>query len=439
MTIARHTLWNSSEPYGPFYCDRSDWKTCKDHQHLSLFKPVLPAANLMLTEQDVQGVSLSAYNQHAGETQEYRWVVDPRDVEASMAKAEKIIKRANKQGLSGGFTVTLDESSGHPEIVLSGTPFSKNGWTFVASIEHLPNGEAIVKKSPNYTGPDVEERFLEGNLCEHCNTKKKRRIQVVVEDENGNRKIVGSTCLKDFLGWDYVPNFTMDMGSIEDEMRGAIGDTFHQPIDDVLTVALAISDEYGFVSAGRSDEETMSTKERVNNYINSPDYQKDPAVRSRIQNTNYKSQIAEIRDAVKEETQDSTTDYSRNMKAAFTGDYAFRSTIGLVISGIGMNEKRKNKEAEKKTQEVLSTNIYAPEGSKIQVQAVLMRQSDYQTAYGYGTVYTFVGDGHKFTWFSSAAVNLETGDSYIVKGTVKGLSTYGTEVSTVLTRCKIIE
>jgi hypothetical protein len=399
--------------------------------------PVIPSASINISDSETSGVSLSEYNSQSSSIIEHRWMVDPRDIESSMAKAEKIIARANKKGLNGGFKVSLDESNGYPEIVLSGEPFSINGWTFVASIERLPNGEAIVKKSPSYQGPDVEERFLKGNLCEHCNTKKNRKVQIVVEDANGNRKIVGSTCMKDFLGWDYVPSFSIDDADIEEEFGRTLGTPAHFQIDYVLETALAVKDVYGYIPASRSDENTVSTKSRVENYLRDPEHMRDPEVKRKLESKSYKESVKEVRDVVSEETLNPETDYVRNMKSAYTGEYAFGSTIGLVISGISMVERRKASKVKEEAEAKISTEIFAPIGSKIQVKATLVRQADFETRFGYSTVYTFVGEGHRFSWFSSAAVNLETGEEYTVKGTVKDVNTYGKETATVLTRCKI--
>jgi hypothetical protein len=125
------------------------------------------------------------------------------------------------------------------------------------------------------------------------------------------------------------------------------------------------------------------------------------------------------------------------MKAAYTGDYTFDSTVGLVISGVAMNERRKVKVATPK--EKVADTIFAPTGSRITVKAKLTGQNSFETAYGFTTIYTFVGEGHKFKWFASSNQNLETGNDYIITGTVKDLSNYKDEASTLLTRCKITE
>lgn len=445
MTKHKHTLWSKTTPYGPYYCDRDDWTKCEDHKHLSLTisSHIINAENLGLKDNDNSNhISASEYQKIADsekntepKVKEVRWIVDPRDVKASLEKAEKLVKRANKKGLDGGLKVYLDESSGKPEIVVTGEPYKTNGWTFVASIEHLPNGEAIVKKSPYYNGPDVEQEFLEGNMCQHCNVKKQRRVQVVIEDEEGHRIILGSTCVKDFLGWNYSPVYTLDAEEIRDEITGG-KETFHEPIKNVLAIALAVKDLYGFQSAS-GDSESLSTKTRVQNFLHMPERYKDKDVEEQLKSKDYDAEAKALITMVEEDTANADNDYLRNMKAAFTGGEAYSSTVGLIVSSILMAEKKKAKAAKEETKASLTNALYAPVGAKIELEVQCVDQRDFETAYGFTTLYTFVGDSHRFKWFSTSNHSLETGEKYVLKGTVKQENDYNGDISTVLTRCKI--
>lgn len=438
MSSTRHILWSSKSPYGPFFCEREDWKTCKDHKELSLHRPDLPAANIEAKEPESTAPTLSDYADATKDRAERRYALDPRDTAASLAKAEKIIARANKKGLEGGFSVSIDESNGFPELVVKGEPFSIDGWHFVASIEHLPNGEAIIKKAPTYEGEPIDtEIFEEGTLCQHCNLKRHRKVQVMVE-KGDLRLIVGSTCLKDFLGWEFTPTLSLDMDEVDDEMRDMIGGGgFNTPMDDVLAIALAAKDVYGFIPASRS-EDNISTKERVNNFITNPPHMKDPLIINALAANSYATEIAQIKETVRNETAAATdSDYLHNMKAAYTGDRVFHSTMGLVISGISMEERRLRKIAEAAAKPVVEQKIFAPVGTRVTVNVTCTAQSSFETQFGVTTIYTFIGEGHRFKWFSSSNVNIDTGDNVSLVGTVKDLETYNGEVSTLLTRCKV--
>lgn len=440
----KHTLWNTVEPYGPFYCDREDWKVCPEHKHLTLRQPSL-SFNVTLPDVSSNAVTVNDYEAAARESRVYRWAVDPKNLEESLAKANKIIDRAKKHGLEGGFSIDVDYANGYPEIVVTGEPYAYNGWSFVAVIEHLGDGNALIKKGYGYDGDDVGKEALEDStLCEHCHKKRHRRIQVIVE-KDGERKIVGSKCMKDFLGWEYTPILNTDIDEFSDEVRG-FSESASYSQADILNVALATRDVYGFKSASAShsmdDEGGPSTKRRVEDYISSPNYLKDERITAMLEMKEYGAEIAEIQKTVADEIAKGTdNDYMMNMKAAYSMERVFPSTLGLVVSGISMNERRKRKETMDKIKKdnPIADTIFAPTGSRVTVKATLIGQNSFETAYGVTTIYTFLGEGHKFKWFASSSQGLETGTDYIITGTVKDLSVYKNESSTLLTRCKITQ
>jgi hypothetical protein len=437
--MSQHILWNKSEPGKPYMCERTNWSTCPEHKHLTDKQPKIKNDILLgLKDSTADLLTLDAYkNESQTVNTERRYALDPRSINASLEKAQKIIGKVNKKGLEGGFKVWVDDSKGYSELVVSGEPYKLNGWSFVASIERLPNGEAITKKSAAYMGRDVEQELLDKeNVCEHCNTNRRRKMQVIVEN-GSQRLVVGSGCIKDFLGWDYSPSYIMDLDELEEKLGSGITGAYTVKTDEVLSVALAMKEEYGFVAASNVSEGSRSTKDMVKDYLYALDKKMAfPEIYNKLNTKDYSKKISEIKESVEIETANSVNDYSRNMKAAFTGDLSFESTIGLVVSGISMDERRKAKAATPAKQE-FSEAIYAPEGTKVSLNVRLIHQTGFESAYGYGQMYTFANDTHKFRWFSSRDIDLETGSNYSLTGTVKALSVYNGQSSTLLTRCKV--
>jgi hypothetical protein len=87
------------------------------------------------------------------------------------------------------------------EVNLDVMPIRCGNWTFVARIDHSNETGNVVRVVPN-CGHEVENRFRNtAPDCEHCNHKRKRRDTFVLRnDDTGEFKQVGSTCLNDFLG-----------------------------------------------------------------------------------------------------------------------------------------------------------------------------------------------------------------------------------------------
>jgi hypothetical protein len=76
-----------------------------------------------------------------------------------------------------------------------------NGWTFVARLDHSNDTGTIIRMVPNSGELPEKYRTATSTSCDHCGHKRYRRDTFVVRnDESGEFKQVGSTCLKDFFG-----------------------------------------------------------------------------------------------------------------------------------------------------------------------------------------------------------------------------------------------
>lgn len=77
------------------------------------------------------------------------------------------------------------------------------GWTFMARLDHSNDTGTIVRMVPNVGELPTTYRDAKATTCDHCGHKRYRRDTFVVRnDETGEFKQVGSTCLKDFFGHD---------------------------------------------------------------------------------------------------------------------------------------------------------------------------------------------------------------------------------------------
>ena len=88
------------------------------------------------------------------------------------------------------------------EFEILGDPLKVAGWKLVGVISYLEDKTSVVTRAPGYEG-EIPERFWDSspNLCEHCQTKRKRKECFILYSEEENRFMqVGRSCLKDFLG-----------------------------------------------------------------------------------------------------------------------------------------------------------------------------------------------------------------------------------------------
>lgn len=72
-----------------------------------------------------------------------------------------------------------------------------NGWQVAARIEFTEAGN-LVHVAPGIEGVRAEWRIV-GNVCQHCDTKRRRNDLIVIKHESGEEKIVGRNCLADYI------------------------------------------------------------------------------------------------------------------------------------------------------------------------------------------------------------------------------------------------
>lgn len=135
--------------------------------------------------------------------------------EANMPRFEREVAKLSKKAEKyGGWSFAplivgiqmRDNSNGTQtkvfEVNLDVGEIKLGDWTFLARIDHSQETGNIIRSVPNEDKVSVEERFRHtAPNCEHCNQNRKRRDTfVLVNNETGEMKQVGSTCLVDFLG-----------------------------------------------------------------------------------------------------------------------------------------------------------------------------------------------------------------------------------------------
>jgi predicted metal-binding protein len=94
---------------------------------------------------------------------------------------------------NGNITIHCDATMVYERIVFPG------GWSIVGKIEGGPLGNIVY-------GPNADKyshvRTMETINCDHCGHNRFRKVLYIVQNEEGAEKIVGSSCVKDFLGMD---------------------------------------------------------------------------------------------------------------------------------------------------------------------------------------------------------------------------------------------
>ena len=378
-------------------------------------------------------------------------LLDPNiNLAATLSKAKTIGERATKKGLSGGFEITTETRMEISPItntayectylIVKGTPAVYNGWTFLARIEWI-NNQPIVNTMGNNQGTELDGRqFAEGE-CDHCGIQRQRNSVIIVENENGDRMQVGKSCAKDYLGHDlplswFAKNEDMWAQFGGYEGSGSRCDSLYR----VMLAATTIVRQRGYVYSGHPDE--ASTRDLVKIYIGD-----EPAStwEAHLYKELHKGFDADKDHATTKEAFDfavnmeGTSNYVQNVQAVLSvgiDGHVAAKHIGLVVSIASVYEKELIKRATTKLE--INNKEFGKVGDKITLTIQTINSHSFDTMYGISYINTFASDGYRFKWFTGTQ-SFEDNQTINIKGTIKAHEEYNGQISTILTRCKVVD
>lgn len=205
------------------------------------------------------------------------------------AKIAKLVKRAAKLNVPAPSLIVGEPVDSADEygvvtrafpVIVSGDAPHYDGWTLTAVIEmdheegRIDGGPGV--PSPNVVGvvPGTPDEIVHMDVwrhlaerCDHCHVDNRRRNKlVVVTNESGEQMIVGSTCLKDFLGStspDAIASWASVLADLDDLVEGFEDrlpgqEHRYDPIVFLGWVVRAIA-EFGWVSKAASSADREAT------------------------------------------------------------------------------------------------------------------------------------------------------------------------------------
>jgi len=400
----------------------------------------------------------------------FTWALSVGEYAATVEKIAKINARAEKRGFTGRLEVigtrrevtTTDEYTGlkKTRVVvdtrIAGEAPQYNGWTFLARVDTLQTATGHTFTLAVAPGVDhVDRSLVRPGFCDHCGTARYRKNTYLVRNvETGETQNVGSTCIKDFLGWSATVVYfsTGDLGEEIDALVGGGGyREDHYSVDTVLAYAHAAIRAFGWVSAS-SFSDAPSTAGRVRFALTPPRVLNDQDRRDLALLGTYAAEATEraatVQAWILSDDFKGTSTYVENLKVVAGVEYVTDKQIGLLASApqayirhLETAAEREAKEAqwaaEKAAKQI--SDYLAPVGTKkVRVEGTVSAIRYIEGNYGTTTLYTILTkDGNLVKWFSSnGALGENEGREVIIEGTVKAHDDYQGVKATVLTRCK---
>lgn len=331
------------------------------------------------------------------------------------------------------------------QVLITSEPPRVDGWGFVARLDHSNETGNIIRAVPN-TAP-LPERFRTCPPdCDHCRHKRYRRDTFVLRnDETGEFKQVGSSCLVDFFGHDVTKlakraellGYAVECAMAAEE-RCVGGDLRWIEVSEFLAHCAWAVRTFGWVSsrAAYENETLYSTRDRAWDNMRIPF--KDRAYLGYVEPSEDDRARADaaIDWARSLADKESLSDYEHNIHVIANAVMMEYRSLGLAASIITAHDRKLAQDTQRR-REYESQHVGVV-GQRMDFEATVIDLKSFPGSMGTTFLYRFrTGEGNVLTWFASRPQGLVAGQRCKVRGTVAGHETRNNKRETKVTRCKV--
>lgn len=285
-------------------------------------------------------------------------------------------------------------------VTIIGQAIHFDGWQVVAAIDIAD--KLVIVRSHREERPEWRQG---AGKCDHCGVSRRRAKTVVVENANGDQKLVGVDCLKDF-----VPSHSRDLEAIlrmhemllglldsseEESMGGSTRQSFLDPTDFLPFVAELVLNHGGYVSAATAERLcVMSTADAAVLHCygrNVPD---------RIKPSDMSIEYAKAALAWAAALNPAST-YEQNICAIAKAGFCGHRHLGFLASIIPAYKRTMEKARERQVSQATSKHVGVV-GERLACKVSLVKVIEIQSLYGTSHLHIFVDDaGNRLKWFCS--------------------------------------
>ena len=374
-------------------------------------------------------------------------------------KIKRIVKKCEKNQISCTFNVsdpytklvTVNKKSFEVTLVdleLDVT-FKFNGWKSLGLVQRK---DGIVQCY--FGNSDLIKQYKDTDFhCDHCNKKVHRNSVVILENESCERKVVGTSCVKEFTSGldgnliaevnDYMRILEMRSSELYSLMNGeddADSESFFEGhsvrtynVVDVVSAAKRVIDRRGFEP---SDSMKATWKFIIDEYD-----------RTKVEN-----EALDAIEWIKSLSEDEVlkSNYLFNLRQIIDAGYCTARHFGFLASLIPSYRKSEYKRLRDNNHK--ESSYVGNVGDKLSVKVVYVNTFSYDTHFGTSNIHLFMDDnGNIFKWSTNNRLDftvkdnhsnhsqwyyLDKGATIQLSGKIKEHSEYRNQKQTVLTRCK---
>jgi len=315
-----------------------------------------------------------------------------------------------------------------------------NGWSLVAVVDHIESGNII----KNFLRDDqsLPEMYRDRQQCDHCHTNHSRKKTLIVKNQSGEFKQVGSTCVNEFVQKDILSVISFlqwdqkikDFSDEEDTFGARM--EYGDEIDAVVSASIRVIKAYGFK---KSDHENSSKSDLDCFFFNHTEggHKFRQYAFEKTSSIDVKSMTEDCINWMK--NLDSSNEFHHNIKVIASSKFVSVKYFGFIAAGVNSFLREIDKSNEAKT----ITNEYVPNvkvKDRIEIKVTLEKIVAVEGYYGVSYLHVFRDeDNRKITWFASSNPMEEEmiGKTFTIIGTVKKLDEYNGVKQTVLNRVKM--
>jgi len=317
-------------------------------------------------------------------------------------------------------------------VQVTGRVFTINGWTFCGRIECTPGGN-IVHRSPEAPAAINWEALRErAPYCDHCGTNRRRIDCFVLHNDKGETKLVGRSCLADYLRdadevkaalkahklWLEIDEWFLNWNA---PVPGCWGRRFRLDVATYLAFVCAAVRLAGWAPRGVTAElaDEIAHDQNADRWPTADEFAKGAAIASWAANM------------------DARNEYALNLKAACGSERIDPRNRNLVASAWKAWDRAMTAQAEAGS----GAGHFGTVGESFTRTLKVTRTHYFEGRYGWTTLVSFVDrDGNRFAWFAAGdrQADFERGTCYKMTGWVKRHSSYRDVPQTQITRCRVV-
>lgn len=309
-----------------------------------------------------------------------------------------------------------------PELKLS-------GWTLVAIISHgqdkFDQPANIVTPVDNMTEYISTDWHHISATCEHCSIKRRRNKTVMLRNENGDMKQVGTTCIREFTGIDAasVIGAYDELHAFMDSEVCYIGGTLIG-IPRYIETVKYLADSIAYIREFGYEREGVTAQKAWGSQLHT---QKDLELAAEIISFFGSDKWSSLSD-----------NFYQNIARALAQPYS-KITGFVAYAPIAYEDLLASLNRQKQADDILG-NFVGTVGKKLDINAKYSTTYTRDTMWGIMYIHKFIdADNNVLVWNTEISLDesIKNATTINIVGTVKAHITQYSANETILTRCKI--